>query len=259
MNPQPSLFLSHGAPNMILQDIPVRAFFQTLARKLPRPDAILIMSAHFETDRPAFEVGEHPGMIYDFGGFEPELYEMTYAAPGAPVLAERAARLAADAGFQPGLTKGRGYDHGAWVPLKLIFADADIPVATMSVQPKQDGAYHLRLGQALAPLRNENVLIVGSGGATHNLRAFFAGGRAATATPDWVEIFDEWLCEKARAGDAQAVSDWTKGPHALENHPSAEHFLPFPFAMGAGGPGAKGRRLHHSYIGSISLDAYMFE
>jgi 4,5-DOPA dioxygenase extradiol len=115
----PSLFLSHGAPNLILHDSPTRRFLGALGASLPRPSAVLIMSAHFETAAPAFETGERPGMIYDFGGFERELYEMTYPAPGAPALAERAAELAHLQGFAPVLSNGRGYDHGTWVPLKL--------------------------------------------------------------------------------------------------------------------------------------------
>jgi 4,5-DOPA dioxygenase extradiol len=256
MTSLPSLFISHGAPNLILHDSPTRRFLGELGKMLPRPKAVLIMSAHFETASPSFEAGDKPGMIYDFGGFERELYEMTYPAPGAPALAEQAAELAGQAGFASLLSKGRGYDHGTWVPLKLIYPDADIPVATMAVQPRDSGAHHLALGRALAPLRDEGVLIIGSGGATHNLRAFFGGG--ALTTPDWAESFNEWIFARAEAGDEAALANWERGPDALRNHPTPEHFQPFPFAFGAGGPGAKGKRLHHDYIGPISLDAYSF-
>lgn len=254
MTKPPSLFLSHGAPNLILYDSDTRDFWCELGRELPRPSAILIMSAHFTTERPVFEKGAHPGMIYDFGGFEPELYQMHYPAPGAPALAEKAALLAQAAGLAPMVSDGRGYDHGAWAPLKILYPEADIPVATLSVQPQLGGAHHIALGRALAPLRDEGVLIVGSGGATHNLRAFFTN----PDTPPWATSFNEWLNERIEAGDSEALAHWEQGPDALRNHPSAEHFLPLPFAFGAGGPEAKGKRLHHALVGPLSLDAYAF-
>jgi 4,5-DOPA dioxygenase extradiol len=251
----PSLFISHGAPNILLYPSETRSFWEDLGAKWPRPSAVLIMSAHFPAARATFEMDAHPGMIHDFGGFEPELYRMTFPAPGAPALAQKASDLARAAGLDAAPSQGRGYDHGAWVPLKVIFADADIPVATVSVQPRENGAHHLALGRALAPLRDQGVLIVGSGGATHNLRAFFGG----EDTPLWARTFNDWLCEKIEAGDADAVAAWEQGPEALRNHPTPEHFLPLPFAFGAGGPGARGKRLHHAFIGPISLDAYGFE
>jgi 4,5-DOPA dioxygenase extradiol len=246
MTIQPSLFLSHGAPNLILYPSDTRDFWAALGKSLPRPDAILIMSAHFESEAPAFETGETPGTIHDFGGFEPELYTMTYSAPGAPALAEKAALLALDAGLKPGLLRGRGYDHGTWAPLKVMFPQADIPVATLSVQPHLSGAHHLALGRAVAPLREENVLIIGSGSATHNLRAIFT----SPDTPDWANAFNEWLRERIEAGDAQALADWEKAPEARRNHPTPEHYLPLPFAVGAGGESAM--------VGPLSLDAYRF-
>ena len=257
MTSLPSLFLSHGAPNLALYESPTRDFLRALGEKLPRPEAILIMSAHFDAQDPTFDTGAHPGMIHDFGGFEPELYRMVYPAPGAPALAEKAAGLAQNAGLNPVLSNGRGYDHGTWVPLLLLYPQADIPVATLSVQSRRDGAHHVALGRALAPLRDEGVLIVGSGGATHNLRAFFGPGR--DETPPWVKTFNEWIFERAEAGDGEAIARWEQGPMALRNHPTPEHFQPFPFAYGAGGPGAKGERLNHDYVGPISLDAYAFE
>ncbi len=251
----PSLFISHGAPNLILYESDTRTFWRDLGAKSPRPSAILIMSAHFETAQPVFERGARPGMIYDFGGFERELYEMSFPAPGAPALAVKAAGLARAAGLGPALSDGRGYDHGAWAPLKVMYPEADIPVATLSVQPRQSGAHHFALGRALAPLRDEGVLIIGSGSATHNLRAFFGG----EDTPPWALTFNEWLAERIEAGDAEAIAAWEQGPDALRNHPTPEHILPLPFAFGAGGPDARGKRLHHALVGPISLDAYAFE
>lgn len=255
MSSPPSLFLSHGAPNLLLHDSDTRDFWRALSAQWPKPSAILIMSAHFTTAQPVFERGAHPGMIYDFSGFAPELYRMTYPAPGAPALAEKAAGLAQAARLAPVLSDGRGYDHGAWVPLKVIYPEADIPVATLSVQPDLDGAHHFALGRAVAPLRDEGVLIIGSGSATHNLRAFFGG----EDTQPWALPFNEWLFDRIESGDSDAIAHWERGPDAQRNHPTPEHYLPLPFAFGAGGPGARGKRLHHALVGPISLDAYAFE
>ena len=262
MTKLPTFFVSHGAPNMILHDSPARWFLSGLAGNLPRPEAILVMSAHFETNEPIVVANEKPDMIYDFGGFEPELYTMRYDAPGAVPLAVEAARLAQGAGLKAQAATGRGYDHGTWVPLKLIYPEADIPVAQISVQPRKDGGHHAALGRALSALREKGVLILGSGGMTHNLQAYFRGNYAVDApAPDWVADFDEWIRDKAEAGDIAAIADYARAaPHARENHPSPEHFLPMPFAFGAAGEGAKGERIHHSHQnGVLMLDAYRFD
>ena len=261
MTKLPTLFVSHGAPNMILYASPARDFLTGLAATLPRPDAILVMSAHFETDQPVVVANAKPEMIYDFGGFERELYSMRYDAPGATALAVEAAALAQQAGLNAIAATGRGYDHGTWAPLKLIYPDADIPVAQISVQPQKNGAYHATLGRALAPLREKGVLILGSGGATHNLQAFFRGAYAKdAAAPAWVQDFDDWVCQKAEAGDLDAVAAYdTAAPFARENHPSADHYLPLPFAMGAAGEGAKGELMHSScQYGVLMMDTYAF-
>ncbi len=262
MTKLPTLFVSHGAPNMVLYDSPARTFLQGLAATLPRPEAILVMSAHFETNEPIVVANEKPDMIYDFGGFERELYSMRYDAPGAMPLVVEAAQLAQTAGMSARAATGRGYDHGTWVPLMLMYPAADIPVAQISVQPHQDGAHHAALGRALAPLREKGVLIVGSGSLTHNLQAFFRGNYAADApAPDWVSDFDEWVRDRAESGDLAAIADYEKaGPHARENHPSPEHFLPLPFAFGAAGDGGRGERIHASHQnGVLMLDAYRFQ
>jgi 4,5-DOPA dioxygenase extradiol len=258
----PTLFVSHGAPNMVLHDSPARAFLKGLGASLPRPDAILVMSAHFETREPFVVADEKPETIYDFGGFEQELYSMRYDAPGAMALASEAAKLAQGRGLAVRAATGRGYDHGTWVPLILMYPEADIPVAQISVQPRENGAHHAELGKALGALREQGVLVVGSGGLTHNLRAYFQGRYAEDApAPDWVADFDEWVRDRAEAGDLAAIADYDRsGPHARDNHPSPEHFLPFPFAFGAAGDGAKGERIHTSHQnGVLMLDAYKFE
>ncbi len=258
----PTLFVSHGAPNLAIHASSTRTFLEGLAATLPRPDAILVMSAHFEAHEHFVVANETPGVIYDFSGFEKELYSMRYDAPGAMTLAVEAAELARRAGFKSAPATGRGYDHGVWVPLKLAYPAADIPVAQIAIARGADGRHHAALGRALEPLRHRNVLIVGSGALTHNLQAYFRGGYAKDApAPDWVEAFGDWIREKAEAGDADAIADYmTAAPHARDNHPSDEHFLPLPFAMGAAGPGARGQRIHAGREnGVLMLDAYRFD
>ena len=257
----PSLFISHGAPNLALHNSAARDFLQGYGRQLGKPKAILVATAHFETPAPRLTADAKPEMIYDFGGFEPELYKMVYPAPGSPTLADRAVALLVGAGYQAQPVSHRGYDHGTWVPLKLLYPDADVPVVQISVQPQAGAAHHVALGQALAPLRDEGVLIIGSGTTTHNLQAFFKGGyKVDSAVPDWVSAFGDWVHDRAVAGAVDDIAHYrTRAPFARENHPSEEHFLPLPFAMGAAGPGAKGQRVHSSHqYGVLMMDAYAF-
>ncbi len=184
----PTLFVSHGAPNLVLQDLPVRAFLKQLASFAPRPRAILVVSAHWLTDEPTLDVSPRPETIHDFYGFEPELYDMRYDVPGAPQLAEEIAETLLAAGFAP-CTEMRGLDHGAWIPLVLAWPDARVPVTQLSLQPRRDAEHHYRLGLALSALRDDGVLVIGSGGATHNLGALGSG----TQLPDWAARFDRWL------------------------------------------------------------------
>ena len=200
-------------------------------------------------------------MIYDFRGFEPELYNMVYTAPGAPGLAAKASALLVSAGYKAQTMTGRGYDHGTWVPLKLLYPDADVPVVQISVQPQAGAAHHAALGAALASLRDDGVLIMGSGTTTHNLQEFFRGGyKVDSPVPGWVADFGAWVHDRAEAGAVDDIANYrSRAPHARENHPSEEHFLPLPFAMGAAGPGAKGTRVHSSHqYGVLMMDAYAF-
>ena len=169
---QPALFVSHGAPNLILKDDDNCRFFRELGQSLARPAAIVCVSAHWDTDEPLTSGAELPPTIHDFSGFEAELYTMRYPCPGQPLLAARIADSLSATGIPCFVSEHRGIDHGAWVPLKLMFAAADIPVVQVSIQTDRDTRHHYNLGRALAPLRQENILIIGSGGATHNLREF---------------------------------------------------------------------------------------
>jgi 4,5-DOPA dioxygenase extradiol len=263
MTTLPALFVSHGAPNIILSELPARHFLETMGDLTGKPDAIVVVSAHFETDGVAVVSDPAPETTHDFGGFEPELYAMRYPAPGNPALAARVKAMLADAGLEPLEIARRGYDHGVWNPLKLAFPDADVPVVQVSVDPNRDAAWHYRIGAALAPLRAANILLLGSGHITHNLRAFFARGRDPHLDANignWVETFIGWIHDKAAAGDVNELLQWqTKAPFARENHPEAEHFMPFFFALGAGGVGGKGERVHHStQMGFFAYDHYAF-
>ncbi len=261
----PTYFVSHGSPMLAIEESPARDFFVKLGRDIVRdygrPKAILIASAHFESAAPAFTSDAHPEMIYDFGGFPQPLFEMQYPAPGDPALADRAVDLLAREGIAAHEVAHRGFDHGTWVPLKFIFPDADIPVVQVSVLSKQGAAANLALGRALAPLRDEGILIIGSGSLTHNLYELMRIGRKTIETPQWVTGFGDWVEQAAIAGDVDAISNYrTLAPFAKENHPSDEHFLPLPFALGAAGEGAKGELLHSSVqYGVLRMDAYAFQ
>ena len=263
MSRMPSIFISHGAPNIVLSDLPAKTFLETMAQDLPRPKAIVVVSAHFEHAGVAVVADPKPDMIYDFGGFEAALYKMVYAAPGSPQVAERAIALLAKAGLNPARVAKRGYDHGTWNPLILAYPDADIPVVVVSVDPSKDARHHFAIGKALAPLADEGVLIIGSGHITHNLRGFFMRGRDARfdAMIDQASAeFVNWIYGRVSAGDIEALLNWeTEAPFAKENHPETEHFMPFFAALGAGGDHANATRLHHSLqSGFFAYDHYAF-
>lgn len=259
-----SLFLSHGGPNIVTDDSAARDFLKSLPAVIGRPKAIVIASAHFEEKGAAVVSDPAPEMIYDFGGFAPELYEMVYPAPGDPALAEKVASKLESAGIAARLIGKRGYDHGVWTPLLLAFPDADIPVVQLSIDPERDAEYHYRLGEAVAALAEEGVLIIGSGHITHNLAAVFGAMRGGARDPgaaEKVEAFTGWLAEKLMARDTAALLDWREAaPFAKENHPSAEHLMPLFFAYGAGGAASRPERIHASrQYGFFAFDAWLFE
>lgn len=255
----PSIFVSHGAPTLPFEEVPARRFLEDLGRELGRPEAVLCVSAHWESVRPALSLAEAPETIHDFYGFPQALYEISYTAPGAPDLARRAAALLEQAGSQPALVGERGLDHGAWVPLMLMYPEAKTPVTQLAVQSRDGPAAHLALGRALAPLRAEGVLILGSGGAVHNLGEWRAGD---SSVPDWAQAFDDWLAEKIEAGAVDELVGYRSGaPQGERAHPSEEHFLPLFVALGAGAAASEGRGrvLHRSFgPGGLSMAAFAF-
>ncbi|UYN95986.1 MAG: dioxygenase [Enhydrobacter sp.] len=251
----PTVFVSHGSPLLILQDLPARRFLAGLGALLPRPTAIVAVSAHWNTERPAVSISARPETIHDFHGFPDALYRLHYHASGAPELARRVAALI-DADCDPGY----GLDHGGWVPAMLGWPAADIPIFQLSVQPHLTPAHHIAIGRRLAELRQEGVLVLGSGSATHNLRRL-ARGRHDVEPEPWAREFDDWLADAVARGDETALAESrTRAPYAREAHPTDEHLLPLHVAFGAAGPGAKGRPLHRSFTsGNLSMAAYAFE
>ena len=245
----------------MLEDGHARRFLTGYAAELgPRPRAILVASAHWETAEPRLTASPAPETIHDFGGFPDALHRMRYPAPGDPALARRACDLLGAAGFPAALDPRRGLDHGTWVPLSLIYPAADIPVVQLSLQTHLGAEHHYRMGVALRPLRDEGVLIVGSGSLTHNLMALRRDGGDHLAPPAWVSAFDQWVADAVAARDVAALLAWERqAPYAQQNHPSDEHFLPLFVALGAGAPEASGVRIHHSHTyGALAMDAYAF-
>jgi 4,5-DOPA dioxygenase extradiol len=250
----PTVFVSHGSPMLYLEkELPARAFLAGLGTVVPRPKAIVAVSAHWNTERPAVSVSARPETIHDFYGFPDALFKLHYDAPGAPELARRVAEMTGAVPAEYGL------DHGAWVPALLAWPEADIPIFQLSVQPYMSPAHHLDIGRKLGGLREEGVLVMGSGSATHNLRRLVRGQHDTPPEP-WAKAFDDWLADTVEKGDAAALADYRSvAPHARDAHPTDEHFLPLLVAFGAAGKGAKGKPLHRSFTsGNLSMAAYAF-
>lgn len=260
MSEMPTLFVSHGAPTLIITPGAAREFLSGLGGQLPRPKAILTVSAHWETGAPSVSKVRAPETIYDFYGFPRELYSIRYPAQGAPELAARVASLLDSAGFEASQDPQRGLDHGAWVPMALMYPDADIPVTQLSIQTHLGAEHHYRVGQALSPLREEGVLILASGSATHNLSEF-RRFQYDSPPPAWVTEFQDWLAEHAEAGDVEDLVHYReRAPHAVRNHPTEDHMVPFFTALGAAGLQPKAQRIHTSTtFGIIGMDCFRFD
>jgi 4,5-DOPA dioxygenase extradiol len=265
MNTLPSLFISHGSPMTAIEPREAGAFMKALGpaitARFGRPKAVLAISAHTMARRHVLLAGAHHEAVYDFGGFPDELYTLRYDAPGAPALAPRVAGLLGAAGIPVETLDHSGLDHGIWTPLRYAFPDADVPVLPLSFAPTDSPAHLFALGQALAPLADEGVLIVGSGSLTHNLRMVF-GARPDIAAPEIAEsaAFREWVLARSTARDWPALMDYRRqAPHAALMHPTDEHWLPFYVAAGAGGSSATPQRLHASLtFGCLAMDLYAF-
>jgi aromatic ring-opening dioxygenase catalytic subunit (LigB family) len=264
----PTVYLPHGGGPCFFMDPPpqaphawdgMAAYLRGLAASIgAKPSAILVVSAHWEAARPTVNSGANPGMLFDYHGFPPHTYRLSYPAPGSPALASRVRRLLADAGIESDEDATRGYDHGVFVPFLLAWPDADIPVVQLSLQGGLDPAAHLAIGRALAPLRDEGVLVVGSGMSYHNLREFFADDPRVVGG---AEQFDAALAQAVEDTDARArekrLTAWKSMPAALACHPRAEHLLPLMVVAGAGG-GDHGRRTFNDRVFGKPVSAFQF-
>jgi 4,5-DOPA dioxygenase extradiol len=252
-----SVFISHGSPMHALQAGPAGETWKALGRRLPKPRAILISSAHWETELPMLTGSPKPETIHDFYNFPEPLYRLRYPAPGAPELAQRAQALLKSAGIGASIDGGRGLDHGAWTPLLYAYPEHDVPVVQISVQPALGPRHHLQLGTILRPLSEEGVLIIGSGHMTHNLRDWSRG--AGKAQP-YAREFAEWVRQKLEQHDFDALADYrSRSPHGERAHPTDEHFLPLFFALGAAPERAKPERVYDAIDGGVlAMDAYVF-
>jgi 4,5-DOPA dioxygenase extradiol len=266
MDTLPPLFLSHGSPMTALEPREAGRFMQALGPAIDaafgRPRAVLAISAHSLTREPVLLAAARHEAVYDFGGFDPQLYTLRYDAPGAPELTARVTALVQAAGLPVHAVAEGGLDHGIWTPLRYLWPDANVPVLPLAWPPDWSPQRLFALGQALAPLSHEGVLIMASGSITHNLRRVFAGGLRSDidrpATPEST-AFRDWFLNRSAAGDWPALLDYRRqAPHAALMHPTDEHLLPFYVAAGAAGA-VPAQRIHQSLtFGDLGMDAYAF-
>ena len=256
----PTLFLSHGSPMAAVEPGAAGAAWSALARAMPTPRAILMVSAHWETELPMLTGSAAPETIHDFGGFPDVLYTLHYPAPGAPTVAAEIAAALKAAAITTGIDGCRGLDHGAWVPLMHMYPAADVPTLQLSVQPARGARHHLALGAALAALPARGILVIGSGHTTHNLRDWMMHRRAPSPLP-YVATFADWLAQRLADDDRDALEHWhERAPAAERAHPSDEHFLPVLVALAAAGPHPVVTRAHREIVdGALAMDAYRFD
>ncbi|MDQ0009350.1 4,5-DOPA dioxygenase extradiol [Luteibacter jiangsuensis] len=226
----PAIFVSHGAPTFALEPGLLGSRLTELGRRLASATAIVVVSPHWQTCGIRVTGAAWPETIHDFGGFPPPLYSLTYPSPGLPALAAETASMLIDSGFAAMVDAERGYDHGTWVPLRYLRPDADTPVIQVSMPHNLDAAGALRLGKALAPLRDRGVAVVGSGSLTHNLHEVRRAGESAA----YAKAFAAWSREAVLSGHVDALVDYRRlAPSAIRAHPTEEHYLPLLVAVGA--------------------------
>lgn len=260
----PTYFISHGGgpwpwlPDMRKMFVNLEASLKAMVDDLSaRPRAVLMISGHWETDGFSVMAASNPPMVYDYSGFPAHTYEITYPAPGAPAIAARAMDLLTAAGLPAKLDTKQGFDHGTFAPLAIMYPKADVPVFQISLQKGYDPAAHFAAGRALAPLRDEGILIVGSGLSYHNLRLFGPGAKLPS------EAFDAWLGDvmaqnpKART---HALLDWESAPYARTCHKDEDHLVPLFVALGAAESGHATRVYHDvGLFGGVTASSYRFD
>lgn len=257
MTTMPSLFISHGAPTFAIEPGLAGAQLRALGQFLDKPRAIVVVSPHWMTRGVEITATERPETVHDFGGFPRALYSLQYPAPGSPELAAQVQQQLQSQGIPARLDVRRGLDHGAWVPLLHLYPDADVPVIQVSLPVDTDEAKAFALGQALAPLAQEGVLVIGSGSLTHNLYEF----RSGEAQPaSYAQEFSAWVRQAVRDGDtARLLQTLQSAPHAARAHPTTEHFLPLLVAAGAASaPGAVTVLDGGIRHGMLAMESYVF-
>lgn len=251
----PVLFIGHGNPMNAIEDNGFRRSWQRLGEELPRPRAILCVSAHWETYDPAVTAAERPETIHDFLGFPQALFDLEYPAPGDPSLAGRVAELLADDGAVP--DTGRGFDHGAWSVLAPMYPGADIPLVQLSLAAGRGGDWHLQAAARLGPLRDEGVLVVASGNIVHNLGLFDWND---TAPMDWAVDFDAAVRARITAGDRAALAEVDRlGPDAARAVPTPEHYLPLLYALGLRTAADRIRFFNTELLSTISMSSFVLK
>jgi 4,5-DOPA dioxygenase extradiol len=255
----PAVFISHGSPMVLLADDDYTDALTRLPKSWPRPDAVVVISAHWQIPLPIrVTSSERPVQIYDFGGFPEALYQVKYPASGAPVLAAEIVRMLSATGLRAVADKERGLDHGVWVPLRFCFPDANVPVVAVSLPMEMPPAELVRMGKALAPLRGRNVLLVGSGGVVHNLRRLAWQDSHAPVDP-WANEFDEWVIERVRAHDIEGLLAYrSTAPHADLAVPTTEHFDPLFVVLGSTAAGERVVDIHEGFRhGNLSMRSFL--
>lgn len=252
----PSLFISHGSPMLALQPGASGPALRRLAAELPQPKAIVVVSAHWESHELLVSGSAAPETWHDFGGFPRELFAVQYPAPGDAPLANEIVQLLNADGLTARIDNRRPFDHGTWVPLSLMYPAANIPVVQVSLPSHMGPALQTRVGQALASLREQGALLIGSGSITHNLGELDWQAGPESIEP-WARAFRDWVVAKLAANDETALHDYRRqAPHAVRNHPSDEHLLPLYFARGAGGDFSVA---HQGFtLGALGMDIYRF-
>lgn len=262
------MFVSHGGGPMPLMGDPLNASLASFLRKLPaklrqQPKALLVISGHWEEKQPTVTTSAQPPMLYDYYGFPPETYQIQYPAPGSPDLAERVTNLLRKAGLPSKTDAKRGFDHGTFVPLKLMFPKADIPVVTLSLVDSLDPKLHTNIGAALSPLRDEGVLILGSGSSYHNMSGFRLGMQGGTSnsaaqhSKDFHSFLDQACVERFGEERSNMLAGWAQAPGGRESHPREEHLIPLMVVAGAAG-NDRGTTIFNDKMLGLQVAAYAF-